>query len=327
MIAVSILNWNGATVTIDCLKSMAKVIGEDFFIVLADNGSDDNSPQEMADWLINQKEFKVISISEDEEDTLPENIAGKTIIYYRLKENYGFAIGNNRALSLASKYNPRYGLLLNNDTEVEPDFLVKLSYFLNEHPDYSAVTPMICYYDDKNLIWNCGGNLFLGLRKYYFAKENVNSVPDKEFFRIKFITGCALFFRFSLVQDGRLLTERFFHGEEDFEFSYRMKDKGMKIACVPTSKIYHKVSVSINRFGKIGPIYNYYLNRFIDMRLRMPLYKYRVWEKIYRIYVKRLLKGKGIKESEVNRMLSRLQKECREMDGVSRQKFLEIMKY
>ena len=80
-----------------------------------------------------------------------------------------------------------------------------------------------------------------------------------------------------LDEHGHLLTERFFFGEEDFEFSMRMQKDNILTACVLDSLIYHKVGASGNKMHRLGKLYLHYLNRFIDVRLDFGTVKYFIW--------------------------------------------------
>ena len=80
-----------------------------------------------------------------------------------------------------------------------------------------------------------------------------------------------------LDAEGRLLTERFFFGEEDIEFSMRMEAQGVKMACVLDSVIYHKVGASGSRMSGLGKIYLHYLNRFVDIHIHKSSLFYTLW--------------------------------------------------
>ena len=257
MTAIIILNWNGADDTLACLDSLAKTEGE-FRVYVVDNGSSDDSLQRIGKWLDSHSTFDGCLIP--------------------LDKNYGFAKGNNKGIAFARKDSPDSYLLLNNDTEVTPDFLVRLQEFSARYPKYRVLTPKINYHHDKHKVWNCGGRLFFGFRKYFYAGCPDSAVKENGHIDISFVTGCALFFYPEILdKDGRLLTERFFFGEEDFEFSMRMKKDSVPMACVLDSLIYHKVSASGSRMHISGKVYLHYLNRFIDIRLNKPLLFYICW--------------------------------------------------
>lgn len=248
MTAVILINWNGADDTIACLESLNKAKG-DFMVVVADNGSTDDSLEKIRQYA--------------------SGLTVKTDVI-ALEKNWGFAAGNNKAIKFASRYNPDSYMILNNDTEVEPDFLLRIQEYRNDHPDVKVVGPMIRYWYDKDLIWSCGGKLVFGSRKSCFRNCRVQDVRYDKEMRVSFISGCALFADASLLEaDGKLLSERFFFGEEDYEFAHRMRQRGEKMVILTDSVIYHKVGSSAKKMSdraKLGRDYLYYLGRLMVVR-------------------------------------------------------------
>lgn len=258
MTGIILINWNGADDTLACLRSLQKAEGE-FFVVIADNASGDDSLQRIGAFIKENGE-------EGRFHLLPND------------DNYGFAVGNNKALEYAARFSPDSYMLLNNDTEVEPDFLVRLVDFSSRNPQYRALTPRINYYGEKNMIWECGGDIRNGRRAVKYANVDAKVLDGVEYFPITSISGCALFFYPELLDEaGHIFTDRYFFGEEDFEFSMRMKKRGVRMACVPGSCIYHKVGRSRNKMkaiANVGKYYMYYLNRLITLRLHMSPLKF-----------------------------------------------------
>lgn len=324
MTAIIILNWNGWEDTVECLSSL-KNVNEDFFIVLIDNGSTNDSIAKISYYLKYNWPYDYYFHKEND-DIHINTIKKHDIIFYSLKENYGFAKGNNKGLELAKKFNPKFGLLLNNDTIVDSHFLTNLLSFKKSYPKFSILTPLIFFYSNKNIIWNAGGKLLWGFRKYYYVGEKKENINNKNYIKISFITGCCLFFDFSIIKDNSLLTERFFHGEEDFEFSIRMKKNKIKMACVLDSIIYHKVSRSVASNKDINKIYIYYLNRFINMKQIQNPIIYFFWKSLYKPYIKILLSRQNYGKKLIKNFIVRLNKESKELDEVNKEKFFSILK-
>lgn len=305
MTAIIILNWNNANDTIHCLSSLTKADG-DFRVYVVDNGSTDDSLQRINEWVDRNRDIEVSVVP--------------------LDMNYGFAKGNNKGIAFALQHNPDYFLLLNNDTEVKSDFLTRIFDFKQRHPEYSVLTPKIYFFSDKKKIWNCGGKLSMGFRKYYYAGQGDDAIKESEFIPITLVTGCALFFPAELLDaDNRLLTERFFFGEEDFEFSMRMSAQGVKMACVLDSIIYHKVGASGSRMSGLGKIYLHFLNRFIDIRLHNSALFYALWSFVNIPLCLRHFYRSSRSLGRSMKLTSRLLSDARRKDGVSQADFVALV--
>ena len=324
MTAIIILNWNGGQDTIECLQSLYQCKG-DYCVVVVDNGSTDRSKEELIDFLL-KKGIKHSLLKEGQ--SLTSKLKQNECLIYALTQNYGFARGNNEALRLLSggtSYD--HYLLLNNDTVVDPYFLQKLDNFAIHHPEVDAMTPLIRYYSDPERIWNAGGRQLLGFRKYFCANQCVGQEKLQGHKKVTFLTGCALYFSPSiLLSDGSLLTERFFFGEEDFEFCLRMNAAKKSMACVFDSVIYHKVSMSVANMPSLGRIYIYYLNRFIDMRLHLSMIEYACWSRLYSVYVIALLRKKILSCDNARRFAGLILRKSRMKEGVSATDFLSAQK-
>lgn len=305
MTAIIILNWNGADDTLACLESLSKAEGE-FVVYVIDNGSSDDSLSRLQAWVDEHAEVSVQLVP--------------------LDRNYGFARGNNKGLEVARQTNPDSYLLLNNDTEVCPNFLVRLESFVKKHPEYRVLTPKINFFYDKQKIWNCGGRLYFGFRKYHYAGASDSAVREADYIPISFVTGCALFFYPDLLDgEGHLLTERFFFGEEDFEFSLRMKKQGVAMACVLDSLIYHKVGASGNKMNSLGKLYMHYLNRFIDVRLHMKALSFYLWRLLNLPLVFRYFYRATHNVQLTAQLLKQLCVDANKKDGVSQDDFKHLV--
>ena len=121
-VAIVILNWNGAKLLQQFLPSViAFSKGENVRIIVADNGSTDNSLQ------ILQTEFPQVEILD-------------------LKQNYGFALGYNEALK---QIDSDYYIILNSDVEVTEGWLNEPIHLMETDPSIAAVQPKILSYHQK----------------------------------------------------------------------------------------------------------------------------------------------------------------------------------
>ena len=339
LITIVVLNYNGYSDTIDCLKSLEDLAYSPFAVVLIDNASIDDSVSRIAGWCSDRFALHFV-----ENDASPPGTATvfhngaessgsenfPQLYFVKNKENIGFAAGCNQGIRLAASMASHYVWLLNNDTVVNSASLSILANYLSDHPVCQVATPQIRLFNEPDRIWNCGGILkWYGARKYFFVHRPVTELPEQETIDITFVTGCAPLIRSSLLQERGGFTEKFFFGEEDYEFSLRMKKAKAKMVCCLKSVIYHKVGVSVDRSSNdsfTAKIYIYYLNRFINLRSYWPYFFWYGWRLIYAGYIERLLRKKtDCRPLERYRFIKKLMQDSNEMNGVNRQTFLKIL--
>ena len=239
-IAIIIINWNTYQLTFNCLKSLKACTYKNKTIFLVDNGSKDGSGDKIA------FEFPDINFIKNE-------------------INEGFTGANNKALKVILKQNFDYVLLLNNDTEVKPNFLSLLEARMDSDQNLAATQPLILDFPNKNTIWNGGGsfNSFFGL-----SKTRYNGLIYKPQLKIEtfteWISGCCILVKIEVIKKVGLLDNRFFAYFEDVDWSIRMTKLGYKLGVVPKSIIYHQSSGSTkmnntSNEGNLSP-YAHYLN-------------------------------------------------------------------
>ncbi len=308
--AIILLNWNGADDTLACLDSLSAARGN-FFVVVVDNASADDSVARISAWQAAHADNFPLHF-------LPE------------AENHGFAKGNNVGVRFAMQFKPTHILLLNNDTEVEPDFLEQLSLYAADHPDKKVLTPQINYFHDKAKVWFCGGHLAYGRRIVCYKDCPESEVAERGGFPVSFVSGCALFCTASCLQsDGNLLTERFFFGEEDYEFALRMQRGGVGMACVPAAKIYHKVGASRDKMSAakhLGKDYAYYLGKLICCRLYYSCLSFAALAFITSLKSVRAFRACGLPFWRSLRLAARLWRDAYTKEGVGHEDFLQLMR-
>jgi GT2 family glycosyltransferase len=309
--AVVLLNWNGWEDTIECLCSLLEMTTQDFCVFIIDNNSSDASVKHISSFI---SEYQLQS----------------RFLLLPQTENLGFGKGSNVGIKLALENNFDFIWLLNNDTVVEKNTLEELLLFFYNHSDYSITTPCINYYFNRDKIWNCGGKISqLGYRKYLWAGKQESILPNKDFIKISFVTNCASFFRKDYFEKNGLLTENFFFGEEDFEMCLRAKKNKIKISCVLTAKIYHKVSISIKKISDsnhLKKIYIHYLNRYVDMKLyfnAVPIFYLYVIS--YTPYVFFLLLKQGHNPAKIISLLLKVIRKSIILNSVGKEDFQKIL--
>ena len=227
-VSIIILNWNGWEDTLECLKSLYQITYPNYNVIVVDNGSTDNSPE------ILREIYPEIDIIEN-------------------KENIGFAEGSNVGIRYALNRGADYILLLNNDTTVDPEFLTELVEAAEENPDVGILGPRIYYYHKPNVMWlSCEKiNKWTGLP--------ISTNRGKAVEECDYVTGCSIMIKREVFNRVGFFDPDFYLYYEDAEFCIRAKFRaGYRILCIPTAKVYHKVSMSSR---SDSPLYNYYLSR------------------------------------------------------------------
>jgi hypothetical protein len=127
-----------------------------------------------------------------------------------------------------------YVLLLNNDTEVEKDFLTKLVEVEGKDEKIGIASPVI-FDGHSRQVWFSGGEInWLTMKTQHSQK-----VLTEDYRETGLITGCAMLVRAAVFNEIGLLDEDFFLYYEDADFSLRAKKAGFKNIVVSGSWVYH----------------------------------------------------------------------------------------
>lgn len=340
--AVIVVNWNGAEDTLECLRSLwqghvsesADTIEPPLRVIVVDNGSTDDSLQRLATGLSALGlESACLEPAAARDGPLPQ----APVWLLAVGENLGFAAGCNVGLRLADRAGCAAACFLNNDTVVERHALQRLVKRLlevhgsNDGSDRHcfATLPMITVHGTDR-IWNCGGEVWpLGLRRYHLAGRLRQEGTRRGEIRCSFFTGCCFVVRTAEFVARGGFSERFFFGEEDFELGLWMRAQSLHAVCVTSAVVQHKVSASFqaasgSRAG--ARAFVYYLNRFIHMRLRFGVWRWRLWSAAYLPYVALLLWRSGtVPAGELPSFGRRLLVRAATMDHVARADFEAVM--
>lgn len=274
--AIIILNWNGSKDTIETMQSLISTKC-DYDIYLVDNGSKAEDLTILKHGLNNITNYREVKIAD------LDYYKGISLIVS--DTNLGFAGANNY---VSERIAPFYDTitLLNNDVEVEPNFIDKM-YETMERENLTAVTCDIRYYSDKKILWNDGGKFtWYGDRKYIKQAKIDKYIRDgKRFIITEFITGCCMMVKSEYIINNYLFSDKFFHGEEDFNLCKRLKANRHKVGVDLRGRIYHKVGSSLN-YDKndikfLNKMIVHYTNRVVDMRDFYSKARWAIWRPFY----------------------------------------------
>ena len=217
--AIVILSWNGAKLLQQFLPSVIRCSKNDLTdIVIADNGSTDNSLQ------ILQQNFPEVKILD-------------------LKQNYGFARGYNEALKLIDA---DYFVVLNSDVEVTDGWLNKPIQLMESDPTIAAVQPKILSYNQKTHFEYAGAaGGYIDRFGYPFCRGRIfNEVEEdrgqyNDSVDIFWATGACMFVRSKYFHEvGGFDADIWAHMEE-IDLCWRLKNRGYRIIYTSESTVYH----------------------------------------------------------------------------------------
>ncbi len=225
-VSIVILNWNGEKF----LKQFLPVLientkEENIEIVVADNGSTDNSIQYI-------------------KTSLPEV---RTIL---LDKNYGFAGGYNKALS---EIKAEYFILLNSDVEVTKFWLQPMLSYMNQHKEIAACQPKILSYSNRNNFEHAGASGgFIDKYGFPFCRGRIFSEVEADngqydsIIDIFWASGACLMIRSDIFKKVGGFDDEFFAHMEEIDLCWRLKNRGYRVVCIPESTVYHVGGGTLN---------------------------------------------------------------------------------
>ncbi|MBE7177517.1 MAG: glycosyltransferase family 2 protein [Mucilaginibacter polytrichastri] len=231
MVSVVTVNYNGSAVTEKLLQSLQVIDYPHIEIIVVDNASAEN-----VDWL--KEKYPYI--------TLIKNT-----------ENKGFAAANNDGFRVAKG---EFFMMLNNDTEVESDFLWPLVKTIQSSRMIGLVCPKLKYFDDKNVIQFAG---YTPISKYTGRGFPIGDKEDddKQYDRIYTIShghGAAMLLKREIFEKVGPMREDYFLYYEELDYCERIRWAGYNLIFNGHSTVYHKESMTV---GKNSPLKVYYNTR------------------------------------------------------------------
>ena len=233
-VSIISINYNQSQVTLEFLDSIFNITYPFFEVIIVDNGSPSDNPD-----ILKQK-FPQINLIKSE-------------------KNLGFASGNNLGIQAAKG---KYLLFINNDTEVEPDFLEPLVKTISQDATIGMVSPKIKFYfsNDKNTIQYAGA---VGINPYTGRGSKIGSfaTDQGQYDDIRETAlghGATMMVPMKIIKEVGLMPDIFFLYYEEHDWCEHIKRSGYKVYYVGTSTVYHKESMSV---GKNSPLKMYYMTR------------------------------------------------------------------
>jgi N-acetylglucosaminyl-diphospho-decaprenol L-rhamnosyltransferase len=250
-LAISIINYRTADLTMACLRSVLDDLGPlDARVIVTDNASGDGSADQIADWIAAQPD-------------------GERVRLVRSERNTGFAGGHN--IGMAAAPEAEFYLILNSDALLTPGFLTTILTAAEANPKAGLFAPSIGW-EDGRIQTSCFrfhsplGELDRAARNGLITRLLKNHVvalgPDPDPGRIEWASFASILLRGTMVRELGPMDEGYFLYYEDAEYCLRARRAGWPIAYVPKARAVHFR-------GGSGPV-----KKLAHERKRLPPYYY-----------------------------------------------------
>jgi GT2 family glycosyltransferase len=248
---ISVINYNGASNTLDCLKTLNELQKDDFELLVnvIDNAS--KEPFDISESRFTSFKTKII----------------------RSSLNTGFSGGHNINIKHALASDADYVLILNNDTKTDVNLLTELLKSAKSQPDYGVLVPKIYFergyefhkkkYTEGELgkiIWYAGG--VMDWRNLIGINRGVDEIDLGQYDKAsetELATGCCMLVKREVFEKIGSFDNRYFLYYEDADFTMRVKKKGFKIIYQPKAILWHKNAGSAGGSG--SSLQDYYISR------------------------------------------------------------------
>lgn len=218
-VTIIIPNYNGLSFMEPCMAALERQTCRDFDVLVVDNGSTDGS----VEWL---KEREIPSVF--------------------LEENTGFSGAVNTGIRAAKT---AYVILLNNDTEAEPDYVAGLLRAIESSGRIFSVSPKMIQMHHRELMDDAGDMYSIMGWAYQRGVGQEVSRYDRPCHIFSACAGAAIYRR-EVFEEIGYFDEMHFAYLEDIDVGYRAKIAGYYNRYCPQAVVYHVGS------GTSGSKYN-----------------------------------------------------------------------
>lgn len=233
-VTILILNWNGRQVLPRCLAALETLDYSDYQVVVADNGSADDSLVYVRE---NHPQVQVIEIG----------------------RNLGFARGNNAAFRRLEEKRDVL-VLLNSDVYVRPDWLRALVDPFSDPA--TGISGAKLLFPDELHIQHAGAEVEYPLAiSHHYAYQEVDGDGPEDSRPVPYVTGASLAIRWALAEDLGLFDERFApYYYEEADLCAQVRAAGYQVIYAPRAVAIHDESFSAVKASPQSD-YAYHLNR------------------------------------------------------------------
>lgn len=247
---IVILNWNGAGHLRRFLPSVLASVPEGVGVVVADNGSTDDSLGVL------EREFPAV---------------GRIV----LDRNYGFAGGYNRALEYLDA---DYFILLNSDVETPAGWVEPLVETLDRDRTVAAVAPkLLSLVEPARFEYAGASGGFIDYLGYPFCRGRILQCVERDEGQyddardVFWASGAAFCCRAEVFRAMGGFDEDFFAHMEEIDLCWRMQLAGYRVRVVPGSTVYHLGGGTLTTDSPTKVFYNHRNNLAMLYKCASPV--------------------------------------------------------
>ncbi len=209
--SIVIPNWNGQRFLKACFDSIERQTYSEYEVLMVDNGSVDDSIK------FTEKNYPKVKI-------------------IKLPENIGFSPAVNIGIKAAQN---DYIFLLNNDTELDKNFLAETKKGIEQHPEAGFFATKMLDFKNHAILDSCGDGMSWSGRFYNIGSlEKDGQKYDDEKFVFGACGGAAIYKKEVFESIGYFDSD-FFAYVEDVDISFRAQLAGFQCLFIPAARVYH----------------------------------------------------------------------------------------
>jgi GT2 family glycosyltransferase len=274
-VAVVILNYNGQKHLAQFLPS---VVGSDYpnlQIVVADNGSTDDSIRFV------KQTYPQIQILDHH-------------------TNEGFAGGYNWALK---RVEADYYILLNSDVQVSSNWIKPVIELMEQNQSIAAAQPKMRAFHEPALFEYAGAaGGWIDYLGYPFSRGRVFDICETDHGQynqhapIFWASGAAMFVRARVFHEMNGFDPYFFAHQEEIDLCWRMQLAGYTIMACPESEVFHVGGGTLPRGGR--KVFLNFRNNLIMLAKNLPLSEL-IWKLPFRFGLDAISAWKGLLSGDI----------------------------
>lgn len=275
-VSIVILNYNGVKYLKEFLPSVLATQYDALDIIVADNGSTDDSLVLLA------QQFPTVKVITNQ-------------------INEGFAGGYNWALQQVVS---DYYVLLNSDVQVPPNWIKPMVELMQSNPIIGACQPKILAQKNPSHFEYAGAaGGWIDILGYPFSRGRVFDTCEMDHQQynsnapIFWATGACMMIRSSLFHELKGFDAHFFAHQEEIDLCWRIQLKGYQLYACPTSVVFHVGGGTLPKGGR--KVFLNFRNNLVMLAKNLPLSEL-IWKLPLRLVLDAISAYKGLLSGDLS---------------------------